>query len=215
LAVGHSKVAVGMSFGRCRSSAEHDPHQEQEVAVSLAPMPADPITLEDLAHLADADRSHRYELSAEGVLTVMPPPDVEHAAIITRLIAWFLSHGFPPERVLSSAGVKVGGGAGGRQPDLVLRDQSTHNAIYLDPANVLLAIEVESRGSRDIDRITKPREYATAGIDDYWRIARRDGSVMVSLYRRNGDAGYECWRVVPLNELLTDDPSKLVGGLSR
>ena len=64
--------------------------------MSLDVLPAEAvITLDDLARLGDADRSRRYELSAEGVLTAMPPADAEHNAIVTRLIGWFLAHGYP------------------------------------------------------------------------------------------------------------------------
>jgi len=178
--------------------------------MGMAAVLDDPITLDDVARLAEADRSHRYELSADGVLTIMPPPDVEHAVVVTRLLAWLLTHGYPPERILPGAGVKVGHGAGGRQPDLILRDRSTHNAVYLDPAHVLLAIEVESRGSRDIDRVTKPREYGAAGIPDYWRVTRSDGLTMVNLYRLTGPEGYTCWRVSTLDDVLTSDPAKLL-----
>lgn len=75
---------------------------------------------------------------------------------------------------------------------------------------MLLAVEVESPGSADIDRTTKPREYAEAGIGDYWRVTRRDGSAMVSLHRLGDSERHECWRVLPLDELLADDPAKLL-----
>jgi hypothetical protein len=40
------------------------------------------ITLDDLAEMIAADTyGHRYETSPEGVLSVMPPPDSEHAAV--------------------------------------------------------------------------------------------------------------------------------------
>ena len=38
------------------------------------------VTLDDLAGMNAADpNGHRYEISPEGVLSVMPPPDSEHA----------------------------------------------------------------------------------------------------------------------------------------
>jgi Uma2 family endonuclease len=163
-----------------------------------------PIELADVARLADADPLHTYELSGEGVLTVMPPPDSDHAAIVMRLAAWLMANGYPPERVLADAGVRVG--AGGRRPDLLVRDDPRHNAVWLPPEHVVLAVEVESKGSRDVDRFTKAREYAAAGIAHYWRVTRRDGSVVVSLYRRTEDGVYDAWRIIALDQLLTEKP---------
>jgi hypothetical protein len=37
------------------------------------------VTLHDLAAMAAADENHRYELSPEGMLSVMPPADPDHA----------------------------------------------------------------------------------------------------------------------------------------
>ncbi|MDH6462276.1 hypothetical protein M2302_002454 [Micromonospora sp. A200] len=44
------------------------------------------VTLDDVAAMNAADpNGHRYETSPEGVLSVMPPPDSEHAMIASRL----------------------------------------------------------------------------------------------------------------------------------
>ena len=52
------------------------------------------ITLDDLAAMiAEDSHGHRYETSPEGALSVMPPPDSEHAAIASRLFAWFILAG--------------------------------------------------------------------------------------------------------------------------
>src|SRR6266545_6887536 len=55
------------------------------------------ITLDDLAVMAAADENHRYELSPEGVLSVAPPADPDHALLVSRMFAWFLTHGYGPE----------------------------------------------------------------------------------------------------------------------
>ena len=38
------------------------------------------------------------------------------------------------------------------------------------PADVLLAIEIESPSSVTTDRITKPAQYAAGGIGHFWRL---------------------------------------------
>src|SRR5699024_2214339 len=63
-----------------------------------------------------------------------------------------------------------------RAPDVVV----TTNAIVranpsgLVAADVPLAVEVMSGGSRRTDRVTKLREYAEAGIADYWIVDLED-----------------------------------------
>jgi hypothetical protein len=48
-----------------------------------------------------ADRfGHRYEVSPGGALSVMPPPDSEHAAIASRLLVWLAAAGWPAEQIL-------------------------------------------------------------------------------------------------------------------
>lgn len=75
------------------------------------------ITLDDLAAMNEADPfGHRYETSPQGVLSVMPPPDLQHARIAGRLMAWLLSAGWEADQVIQGAGLRVGGltGDGGR-----------------------------------------------------------------------------------------------------
>lgn len=64
--------------------------------------PPDPITLNDLAALADGDENHRYELSAEGVLQVMSPPSFENQSCHARYpppdVRLVRSLGHPPGR---------------------------------------------------------------------------------------------------------------------
>src|SRR5262249_12846357 len=55
-------------------------------------LPARPLTLDDVAELADHDPDHRYELQ-EGNLLVMPPADDEHAEMIMRIAAWLIADG--------------------------------------------------------------------------------------------------------------------------
>ena len=57
---------------------------------------------------------------AEGVLSVMPPPDSEHAMIASRLFACLIMAGWPAEQVLQAVGVRIPGpdGDGGRIPGI-------------------------------------------------------------------------------------------------
>ena len=65
-------------------------------AEAVGPQMPTQITLNDLAVMAAADENHRYELSPEGVLSVAPPADPDHALLVSRVLAWFLTNGYGP-----------------------------------------------------------------------------------------------------------------------
>lgn len=120
---------------------------------------------EDLKDLPD-DGS-RCEI-VDGGLVVSPPPPLRHEFVVEQLK--ILLRGAAPAlwRVLSP-GVHLG--ATYRVPDvLVLRAGVDRSAGTAEPADVLLAVEVVSAGSTTNDRITKPVEYAAAGIPHFWRV---------------------------------------------
>lgn len=176
-------------------------------------LPARPLTLDDVTVLAAADDVHRYELDA-GSLLIMPPPDVEHAAILTRLIAWFVAARYEPERVLATPGVRISGHTSGRSPDLaVLRRAVPGTTVWIDPGDVLLAVEIVSPGSETVDRIVKPLEYAAAGIPNFWRIERADGSVTVQMFMlgidEHGAPSYPGASADPLSVVLSGPPPPL------
>lgn len=131
------------------------------------------VTLDDLAVMAAVDENHRYELSAEGVLYVAPPSDPDHALLVSRLFAWFVTNGFRP---VVDCGIDVGGG---RVPDLTVWADGLPprpgRSSYAGTRGLLLAVEVVSRGS---DVVARMGEYAKAGIPGYWYVERDSGSTV-------------------------------------
>jgi Uma2 family endonuclease len=179
-------------------------------AVALS-MPA-VVTLDDLAAMNAADtKGHRYETSPEGMLSVMPPPDSEHAKIATRLMFWLAGGGWPSEQILQAAGIRIptAGGVGGRIPDLTVWDEPVPDAIWLTPNGLTLVIEIVSPGSRSLDVSIKLDEYATAGIPHYW-VVDRDAAQSVTLHRRAGDS-YVVQAKMPLAWLLQTSPKDHLG----
>ncbi|MEU4558906.1 Uma2 family endonuclease [Actinoplanes sp. NPDC023936] len=169
-------------------------------------MPAT-VTLDDLAALIGADRhGHRYETSTEGVLTVAPPPDAEHAKLASRLMAWLLRAGWPEEQVLQVPGIRVPGpkGEAGRIPDLTVWTRDPGDGVWLRLDSLLLVVEIISPGSEATDQFTKVVEYAAAGIPLYWTVAR-DTANTVTLHRLNAAGAYDVSAKVPLNWLLQTD----------
>jgi len=189
-------------------------------AFAVADAMPSPITLHDLAAMADRDEHHRYELSAEGVLQVMAPPTAAHQLIVTRMMGWFLRNGYADEQILTTPGLYVGADnlSGGRQPDLTVwtADTVLRKAVseYLDPAGLLLAIEIISGSSRIVDMIEKRAEYARAGVPHYWLIdhaadPQANPVVMLGLVSSEGkEAQYDQLRPAqPLAWVLNGRPS--------
>lgn len=166
------------------------------------------VTLDDLAAMNAADlNGHRYETSPEGVLSVMPPADSEHAVIASRLFAWFVLAGWPADQLLQVTGIQIQGlgGDGGRIPDLSLWRRPPIRGVWLPVDDLLLAIEITSPGSEALDEVTKRREYASAGIPQYWVVAR-DSALTVTLYRLSAETVYEESAKMPLAWLLQTSP---------
>jgi Uma2 family endonuclease len=166
-------------------------------------------TLDDLTAMIAADpHGHRYELSPEGVLSIMPPADGEHALIATRIMAWLLAAGWPVGQIAQAVGLAVPGAEGakgGRISDLVMWSEPPVDArqVWLSVAHVLLVIEIVSRGSEAVDKAAKPAEYAAAGIPQYWTVDR-DTAQTVTMYRLAGDR-YEVRAATPLAWVLQTD----------
>ena len=164
-------------------------------------LPARQLTLDDVAELAEQDPDHRYELQ-EGNLIVTPPADAEHNRIIFRLAMWLAANGFDEDKINLTPGVRIGDS--GRSPDLVLTTSVVPGrTVWFEPATVLLAVEVVSPGSKQADRLIKPREYAAVGIPNFWRV-ERDGTPTVHMFGL-GSGADDSPSYVPRCTALLDD----------
>lgn len=166
------------------------------------------VTLDDLTAMMAADEHHRYEISPEGVLSIMPPPGYAHAIIATRLTGWLLTAGVPVERVAQAVGLHIPGpdGIGGRIPDLVVWSKAQADGVWLPVADVLLALEIVSPGSEGVDTVTKRNEYAFAGIPQYW-VVDQDQARTVTMHRLEGDH-YTAQATMPLSWVLNTAPAE-------
>jgi Uncharacterized protein conserved in cyanobacteria len=171
------------------------------------------VGLDDLAAMNAADaHGRRYETSPEGILFVMPPPDSEHAIIASRLFAWFVRAGWPPEQVLQAIGIRIPGSAvdGGRIPDLTVWRSRPPHGVWLPVADLLLVVEIISPGSSGIDAVTKRDEYAAAGVPRYW-VVDRDSASTVTMYTLADGKTYERTAQMPLAWLLNTEPDTHLG----
>ncbi|MFG1917829.1 Uma2 family endonuclease [Micromonospora sp. NPDC048898] len=151
-------------------------------------------TLEDLLTLPDD--APRVEL-VDGVIQVTPSPTLGHQDISFLLRMWLHSRVPAHLRIAQAVGVGLSFNTS-RQPDVLLcRAEVPSDRSLLRPADVLLAVEIVSPGTRRIDRFAKPGEYAAAGIPFYWRIEQ--DPVHVYAYRigdRVGPGGERQYELV-------------------
>ena len=167
------------------------------------------VTLDDLTAMMAADGHHRYEISPEGVLSIMPPPGYAHAIIATRLMVWLATAGVAVDRIAQAVGLRIpgrDGAVGGRIPDLVVWSKAQADGVWLPVADVLLVIEIISPGSEGVDTVTKRKEYATAGISQYW-VVDQDSAQTVTMYRLDGDH-YVARATMPLAWVLNTGPGE-------
>ena len=148
--------------------------------------PVGPWTEPDL-HLFPQD-GHRYEI-VEGSLHVTPPADECHEAAVRALVTAL--RGAAPEGwwVCSRLGVEIG--ASNLVPDVTVLRPRASGAVWNDPADVALVVEVETPASRRFDRLLKPALYADAGIEAYWRVERDARGPALNRYGLHPDGGYQ------------------------
>lgn len=127
----------------------------------------------------------RYELT-DGALTVSPSPSNLHQALAVRL-ASRLDALAPPDLAVAVAVQIRFAPRLTRIPDLMLVRSDQPGRHWFAPAEVVVAIEIESPGNHIEDRTTKPAFYAQFGIGSYWRIEPEP--LRVSTYRL--EAAYE------------------------
>ena len=135
------------------------------------------MSLDDWRALGE-DTSQRYEL-AQGVLIVSPRPRLRHQRVLSRLLVQLatrmpsgLESVSEPDVVLTDRPATV------RVPDLVVCNSDQES--ILTAADVVVAVEILSPGSRRTDLVVKRGEYAAAGIEHYW-IVDADAHRMLAL----------------------------------
>ncbi|WP_225725071.1 MULTISPECIES: Uma2 family endonuclease [unclassified Nocardia] len=142
------------------------------------------MTLEDWIALPE-DNSRWYEL-VEGVLRVCPRPMKVHQRAVWRLAAQLEPQLPEIYGVLTESEVVIDPNppATVRVPDvIVVPDDGIKAGIpRSDASEVLLAVEVLSRGTRRTDQVEKFSEYAEYGIEYYW-IVDINEPVSLAAYR--------------------------------
>jgi Uma2 family endonuclease len=112
---------------------------------------------------------HSYEI-VDGALVVTPSPDIDHEFASARL-RYLLQKALGPNYLVAGP-IDIDLQPSYRTPDLaVVRTSLVERRTRpIQPSDVLLVVEVVSPSSVTTDRITKPAQYAAAGIPVYWRV---------------------------------------------
>ena len=146
--------------------AAEEPPGEVVPGLGAVVVPPGGWTVDDLDQWPE---SHvRVELT-DGALTVSPSPSSVHQAVSGRLFA-MLDNSAPDDLAVTQAVEIRMARRTTRVPDLLVVRSDQPKRHWFAPAEVLLAIEIESPGSHAEDRVLKPALYARYGIPHYWRI---------------------------------------------
>ena len=128
-------------------------------------VPYDGWTVDDLP---DDELARQREL-VDGALLMNPPPELRHdeAAMALR----DLLHAAVPGRwrCMTAVGVRFDS-RNYRRPDVLVYDRAASRRGRISPGDLLLAVEVMSPSSISNDRVSKPAQYAAAGIPHFWRL---------------------------------------------
>src|SRR3954468_11586057 len=133
-------------------------------------------------HLFPQD-GHRYEI-VDGSLHVAPPAPKWHDALVGALVTTLRSAAPPGWWVCDRLGVEID--ASNLVPDVTVLRPRSSGAVWSDPADVALVVEVETAATRRYDRVLKPSLYAEAGIHAFWRVEAGRHTPLLRTYILSG-----------------------------
>lgn len=140
--------------------------------MSCAVMHRGPYTVADWESLDETTDGSRIELLG-GVFEINPPPGFTHQRLsdcLHRVLHdGLVTCGEDRFVAVSAIGVALTADTA-VIPDLVVVRSLPDGATRADAADVLLAVEIVSPGSRRTDRMVKPTAYAEGGVPNFWRV---------------------------------------------
>jgi Uma2 family endonuclease len=178
-----------------------DPLEDEPMTATLPLADADLLSRDDLTvdDIADLPEDLRYEL-IEGRLVLTPRGTPTHG-FLSKRVGDAVEVNSPEEFVLNiEQAVRIGPRTE-LQPDVVLMHEKGAGGSPVRPADVLLVVEVISKSSKVHDREYKLKQYAHAGIPNYWIVDPLASRVTFAQFVLGGDGVY--LPVVETDELIT------------
>ncbi|MDS0140624.1 Uma2 family endonuclease [Amycolatopsis sp. CM201R] len=107
----------------------------------------------------------------DGAVVVLPAPRRPHQRLVRHLADAIEALSRPGLSVATHVDLRIRDTPLlNRRPDIVVYDANTPDDQPLRPADCLLVVEVTTTESATADHVTKPSEFAAAGIKHYWRV---------------------------------------------
>jgi Uma2 family endonuclease len=143
-------------------------------------LPEEGVTAEEYDRMPE-EICRRIEI-VDGSIIVSPSATPRHNRI-ARLLANSLEAAAPaPWQVTTDVDLRLSDiPLHNRRPD-VLVFSGDPDELPVRPPQVLLAVEIMSKGSVNADRVDKPAEYAVAGIPHYWRIEQKNTGLVAYVH---------------------------------
>jgi Uma2 family endonuclease len=156
--------------------------------VLLPTPPPGGFTAGDLPRLIEAVDA-RFEL-LDGEVLMMAPATHWHDEVVHLL--WFALRQIAPRPVVIATEKGIDLGHTVPEPDVlaVSRAAVKSDSLLFQPADVYLAIEVVSPGTRTKDRTLRPAQYSGAGIKCFWRVENEDDSMVVYTFELLPEGSY-------------------------
>lgn len=160
------------------------PRRKGEPAWDIALLYPEQGQWSDEDYLAATESTNRLVELSDGVVEVLPMPKTSHQAIVQYLNGLLLAFVvtrklgrilFAPLRVRLWPGTF-------REPDIVLMLAKHSGRIgedFWDGADLVMEVVSGSAEDRQRDLVNKRREYARAGIDEYWIVDPKERAITV------------------------------------
>ncbi|MEV5712154.1 Uma2 family endonuclease [Actinoallomurus sp. NPDC052274] len=167
-------------------------------------LPEEGVTAEEYDRMPE-EICRRIEI-VDGSIIVSPSATPRHNRI-ARLFANALEAAAPaPWQVTTDVDLRLADvPLHNRRPDVLVFDGDP-DVLPVRPHQVLLAVEIMSKGSVSADRLDKPAEYAVVGIPHYWRVEQQNSGLITYTHILNATTRSYASSGAHTGVLKTDQP---------
>jgi Uma2 family endonuclease len=169
----------------------------QEIVLEAQALPQLKMSYEEFLEWCNEDMHAEWDAELGEVIIQMPPRDIHQTTIafLHRLLGLFVDLFDLGKVGIAPFEVKLSPRGSAREPDIFFiakenLDRLTDQRLA-GPADLIIEIISPDSVSRDRDK--KSKEYAAAGVREYWIIDPRPGKQRADFFRRNEVGQYELY----------------------